>query len=131
MRDGFERQVFDLANSVRVREGLEPFVWSDKARNSSRKHSEDMAYNNFFSHTNLKGQNPFDRMLRGDIAYMSAAENIAAGPVNAIQVHEGWMNSYGHRINILGECKALGVGVAHNPDSKYKYYYTQNFFTGR
>lgn len=131
LRDGFEKQVFDIANATRVRKGLEPFIWSDKARISSRKHSQDMADYNYFDHTNLKGESPFHRMEREGILYISAAENIAAGVSDAIEAHEGWMNSMGHRKNILGDFKTLGVGVAYNPNSTYKYYYTQNFFTGR
>jgi len=131
LRDGFEKQVFDLANVMRLRNNLEPFTWSDKAKISSRKHSKDMADNNYFEHTNLKGQSPFDRMKNEGVIYTLAGENIAAGTPDAIEAHEGWMNSIGHRKNILGEFKTIGVGVAYNSKSTYKYYYTQNFFTGR
>lgn len=129
--NSFERQIFDLANSIRVRNNLRPFTWSNKAQISSRKHSQDMADNDFFAHPNLKGESPFDRMRKEGITYTAAAENIAAGTANAIQAHEGWMNSAGHRANILGEYRTLGVGVAYNSDSRYKYYYTQNFYTAR
>jgi len=131
LRDGFEKQVFDLANVMRLRNNLEPFTWSDKAKISSRKHSKDMADNNYFEHTNLKGQSPFDRMKNEGVIYTLAGENIAAGTPDAIEAHEGWMNSIGHRKNILGEFKTIGVGVAYNSKSTYKYYDTQNFFTGR
>lgn len=131
LRDSFERQVFDLTNSIRVRNKLKPLVWSDKAQISSRKHSQDMALNNFFDHTNLRRESPFDRMKKEGIRYTAAAENIAAGTASAIQAHEGWMNSQGHRVNILGDFKSLGVGVSYNSNSRYKYYFTQNFYTGR
>jgi len=131
LRDGFEKQVFDLANVMRLRNNLKPFTWSDKAKISSRKHSQDMADNNYFEHTNLKGQSPFDRMKNEGVIYTLAGENIAAGTPDAIEAHEGWMNSIGHRKNVLGEFKTIGVGVAYNSKSTYKYYYTQNFFTGR
>ncbi len=131
LRDSFERQIFDLANSIRARNNLKPFIWSNKGRASSRKHSQDMADNNFFAHVNLKRESPFDRMKKEKIVCVSAAENIAAGSANAIQAHEGWMNSAGHRVNILGNYETLGVGVGYNSDSEYKYYYTQNFFAGR
>ena len=131
LRDSFERQIFDLANSIRVRNNLRPFMWSNKGQVSSRKHSQDMADNNFFAHINFKRESPFDRMKKERIVCVSAAENIAAGSANAIQAHEGWMNSAGHRVNILGNYETLGVGVGYNSDSEYKYYYTQNFFAGR
>lgn len=129
LKEGFERQIFDLANVVRVRNGLEPFQWSDKARDSARKHSRDMAYNNFFEHVNLKGEGPAARMEKEGINYRLAAENIAAGTSDAIEAHEGWMNSLGHRENILGKAKNLGVGVGYNASNQYQYFYTQNFFT--
>jgi uncharacterized protein YkwD len=131
LRDSFEKQIFDLANSIRARNNLRPLVWSNKARMSSRKHSQDMADNNFFSHTNLKKESPFGRMEKEGIVYVSAAENIAAGVASAIEAHEGWMNSAGHRVNILGKFETLGAGVGYNSSSEYKYYYTQNFFAGR
>ncbi len=129
LRDSFERQMFDIANSIRVRKGLEPFKWSDKAKISSRKHSKDMADNNYFAHDNLQGLSPFDRMSKEGLALILASENIAGGTSNAIESHEGLMNSIGHRVNILGEYKNLGIGVAYNANRQYKYYYTQNFFT--
>lgn len=130
LRDSFEKQVFDLANSIRVRNQMKPFSWNDKAMLSSRKHSQDMADNNYFDHNNLKGKTPFKRMEDEGISYSAAGENIAAGLPSSIEAHEGWMNSIGHRKNILGNFKNLGVGVGHNSSSIYRYYYTQNFFTG-
>ncbi|QUH19726.1 CAP-associated domain-containing protein [Alkaliphilus sp. B6464] len=130
LRNSFERQIFDLANVIRIRNGLEPFTWSDEAMISSRKHSQDMADSDYFEHINLKGESPFDRMKKEGITYISAAENIAAGTSDAIETHEGWMNSSEHRNSILGEYKTIGVGGAYNSSSTYKYYYTQNFFTG-
>lgn len=125
----YEMQIFDLANSVRVRNGLKPFIWDDKAARSSLLHSEDMVKGNFFSHINLKGQTPFNRMADQEVKYRMAGENIAAGQTNAIYAHEGWMNSEGHRKNILGDFKRLGVGVCFG--GEYKIYYTQNFYTPR
>lgn len=129
LRDSFERQLLDLVNAIRVRNKLKPLAWSDRAQLSSRKHSEDMARNNFFDHNNLRGEKPYDRMAKEGIVYVAAAENIAAGTASAIQAHEGLMNSKGHRDNILGDFSHLGTGVAHKLRSKYEYYYTQNFYT--
>lgn len=127
LQQSYEREIFDLANSVRAKFGLKLFKWDDKAATSARKHSEDMAINNFFSHTNLKGKSPFDRMEDEGIKYSMAAENIATGQVSGIYAHEAWMNSLGHRLNILGKCEKLGVGVYMG--GGYKVYYTQNFYT--
>ncbi|NLK20607.1 MAG: copper amine oxidase [Epulopiscium sp.] len=125
----YEKQIFDLSNAVRVREDLKPYSWDDLASKSSRLHSEDMAKGDFFAHTNLRGESPFVRMNNQGIRYNMAAENIAAGQNNAIYAHEGWMNSKGHRTNILGKCERLGVGVYFG--GAYSTYFTQNFYTPR
>jgi uncharacterized protein YkwD len=86
-----------------------------------------MAENGYFSHINLQGKSPFDRMDANGLIYRQAAENIACGQFNAIFAHEAWMNSSGHRSNILGECSKLGVGISFG--GTYKVYYTQTFFS--
>lgn len=123
----FERQSFDLANAARVKLGLKPFVWDETAAETARQHSADMAAGNYFDHTNLSGQSPFDRMKQNGIKYRTAAENIAAGQSSAIFAHHGWMNSEGHRKNMLGDTQRLGVGVSFG--GKMHIYYTQNFYT--
>lgn len=123
----YEMEIFDLANSIRVRHGKEPFKWSDKIAAVARAHSKDMIQNDFFSHYNLAGQSPFDRMEDAGIRYKTAGENIAMGQMDGIFAHESWMNSPGHRANILGFFEYLGVGV--DADEKSSICYTQNFFT--
>ncbi|WP_372814065.1 CAP-associated domain-containing protein [Paenibacillus sp.] len=123
----FERQSFDLANAARAKLGYDAFVWSDAASATARKHSQDMADRGYFDHTNRSGLSPFDRMENDGIAYRAAAENIAAGQTSAIFAHHGWMNSEGHRKNLLSDIKRLGVGVAFG--GPMNIYYTQNFFT--
>lgn len=123
----FEKEVFDLTNSIRKRFGKPPFVYDDKATVSAKKHSKDMAENGFFNHINPKGQNPFERMNIEGIIYSNAAENIATGQRDSIYAHEAWMNSFGHRSSILGDYERLGVGVFQG--GQYNVYYTQNFYT--
>lgn len=127
LRESYERQVFDLANSVRSIQGKKPFKWDDKAAQTARKHSEDMALNNYFSHTSLLGKSPFDRMKDDGIKFYRAAENIAMGQSCGIDAHEIWMNSPGHKSNILGDCEKLGVGVYIGSGNRILY--TQNFYT--
>ena len=126
IEDSFMYEIIDLINSTRYKYGLQPLIYSEKATKSAKKHSEDMKDNNFFNHKNLKNETPFDRMEKEGISYMTAGENIAAGQVNAIFAHNGLMNSIGHRKNILGNYKYIGVGVVFG--GKYKTYYTENFF---
>lgn len=123
----YERQSFDLANAGRAKLGLSPFVWDDAIAVTARKHSQDMAAKGYFDHTNPSGLSPFDRMKQDGLKFRAAAENIAAGQTSAIFAHHGWMNSEGHRKNILGSYKNLGVGVYFG--GKLNIYYTQNFYT--
>ncbi|THE14980.1 serine protease [Bacillus timonensis] len=128
LKEGFEYQLFDLTNASRVNHGLGVLTWDERVKETARKHSSDMAENNYFNHTNLKGQSPFDRMLEDEILFTIAGENLAYGQFSSIFAHEGLMNSMGHRENILKkEYTYLGVGVAFNTESHP--YYTENFYT--
>ncbi len=128
LKEGFEYQLFDLTNAARVNHGLRVLTWEESLRQTARNHSQDMADNNYFSHTNLDGQSPFDRMAEDDIAFKMAGENLAAGQPSSIFAHEGLMNSLGHRENILKtEFEGLAVGVAFGADNQP--FYTENFLT--
>ena len=124
----FERQVFDLTNVLRVKQGLKPLYWNDKVAAVAREHSEDMARQGYFSHTGLDGRSPFDRIKDGGITFTAASENIAMGQANSIEAYHGWLNSAGHRRSMLGDYEMLGVGVAFANTGKP--YYTQKFYTG-
>lgn len=127
LKEGFEYQLFDLTNAARVNHQLPILTWDEHVRETARKHSTDMAVHQYFDHTNLKGQSPFDRMKEDDITFHLAGENLAYGQFSSIFAHEGLMNSLGHRENILREgYEYLGVGVAFNNESQP--YYTENFF---
>ena len=128
----YEREIFDLANASRVLAGKKPFAWDDKIAATARAHSKDMGEKGYFDHDNPQGLSPFDRMKADGIAYSAAGENIAAGQINAVFAHAGWMNSEGHRQNILGDnYERLGVGIAYSEKYEYRIYYTQNFYTPR
>lgn len=126
LKQSFELQVLDLTNSVRAKDGLNKLEFSESAQKSSRSHSKDMKTREFFDHINKDGESPFDRMKKEGIEYLAAGENIAAGQTSAIYAHEAWMNSEGHRKNILGDYKYIGVGVEFG--GFYSMYYTQNFY---
>lgn len=127
LRKAFEYQVFDLTNAVRQKKGLSILKWNEQAAITARKHSEDMAKNNFFDHINLQGQSPFDRMRADGIRFRSAAENLVAGSEDAVQAVPMWMNSKGHREAMLSRQELLGVGVAFG--GRMNIYFTQKFFT--
>lgn len=128
LQEGFEYQLFDLTNASRVNNDLPVLSWDNHVRETARKHSSDMAENQYFDHVNLQGQSPFDRMEVDDIRFISAGENLAYGQFSSIFAHEGLMNSLGHRENILqGNYEYLGVGVAFNDESHP--YFTENFYS--
>lgn len=128
LREGFEYQLFDLTNAARINHGLPILTWGNHVRETAREHSLDMAENQYFAHTNLQGQSPFDRMEEDGLRFITAGENLAYGQFSSIFAHEGLMNSLGHRENILRESyEYLGVGVAFNDESQP--YYTENFYS--
>lgn len=123
----FERQVFDLTNVERVKRGVKALRWDDKVATVARDHSKDMQKRDYFNHDSLDGKSPFVRAKNKGVLYRSYGENIAMGQRNPIEVLHSWMNSDGHRKNILnGKFQGLGVGVWNSKDSGQPYY-TQNF----
>lgn len=130
LKEGFEYQLFDLTNATRVNHGLSVLEWNEEVRETARKHSTDMAENQYFNHTNLQGQSPFDRMEEDNISFTTAGENLAYGQLSSIFAHQGLTNSEGHRENILQDRFAeLGVGVDFNNDNQP--FYTENFLTNQ
>ena len=126
----YERELLDLANVSRVLAGKKALVWDAKIAGTARAHSKDMGQKGFFDHTNLQGLSPFDRMEADGISYSAAGENIAAGQINAVFAHIEWMNSEGHRKNILGDkYERMGAGIAYSQSYEYQIYYTQSFYT--
>ena len=88
-----------------------------------------MADNGYFDHTNLEGQSSGDRMREAGIFWLCSGENIAAGYPDSIECFDGWVNSAGHRDNLLEPSfQNLGVGAYYNDNSEYMCYWTQNFF---
>ena len=85
-----------------------------------------MINKNYFSHTSPTYGSPFDMMKKFNISYRAAGENIAKGQKTPAEVVKAWMNSQGHRENILNsKYTEIGVGVA--KDSKGTLYWTQMF----
>lgn len=124
--DAWREEVTALVNEERAKAGISPLVLDLKLNKTAQRHSEDMVENNFFNHTNLSGQSPFDRMAEDGISYMAAGENIAYGQRTPEEVMNSWMNSEGHRNNILnGAYNKIGIGIAVTEYGTI--YWTQNF----
>lgn len=93
--------------------GLAPLTVDPRLNAAARLHTEDMVRRGFFSHENPDGRQVWDRALAAGYRYRRVAENIATDQRGAVEVVDGWMNSPGHRRNILdGELTQIGVGHA-------------------
>jgi len=121
--NAFEQEVVKLTNAERTKAGLAPFKTDDKLMAAAREKSQDMQSKNYFSHTSPTFGSPFDRMKALGITYKSAGENIAQGQRTPQEVVQGWMNSPGHRANILNE-KFTHIGVGYVKSGNY---WTQQF----
>jgi len=123
-----ELEIVDLLNQERAQENLPPLVIDMRLTIAARRHNNDMAANNFFSHTGSDGSSPFDRIADSGYSMRSAGENIAAGYRTAESAVEGWMNSDGHRANILRSIyEHIGVGYVYDVNASYGYYWTTDF----
>ncbi len=123
-----EAQVIDLVNQERAKHGLHPLKANWELARVARYKSKDMLQNNYFSHTSPTYGSPFTMMRNFGISYRTAGENIAAGQTTAQAVMKAWMNSDGHRKNILSRnFKEIGVGYAKG--GSYGHYWTQMFIT--
>lgn len=128
VRQGYQKQIFDLANTERVKAGKKPLQWDEKVARVAYQHSLDMATNHYFSHHGLDKSTLETRLKKANIVYQKAGENIGMN-LNGILTHYMWMNSKAHRENILGDYTKLGVGTAfHIHEDPYAVYHTQNFY---
>ncbi len=125
-----EHRVLDLINVKRFENGKQPLAWVDAEANAARSHSSDMAANNYLSHADLAGVTMIGRakefhfndwnLLGENIGWISGKGD------PALRVVESWMNSKGHRSNILNrKFSESGIGIAISMDGKY--YFTQVF----
>ncbi|WP_449061420.1 CAP domain-containing protein [Planomonospora algeriensis] len=122
-----EDEVVRLTNLQRQKGGCRPLVNNPYLRRAAYGHSLDMATQNYFSHTSKDGRNVGDRIrAAGYTGARRWAENIAWGQQTPSAVVTAWMNSSGHRANIMNCAYAdIGVGLAKN--SSGRPYWTQNF----
>ena len=103
--------VLQLVNQERSKQGLGSLKLSTTLTDIATTKAKDMAVNNYFSHTSPTYGSPFQMLQHFGVSYRSAGENIAAGQKSPQEVMNAWMNSSGHRANILnGSYTELGVG---------------------
>lgn len=121
--NAYELEVVQLTNAERVKAGLAPFTMDEKLMAAAREKSADMQTNRYFSHTSPTFGSPFERMKALGISYKSAGENIAQGQRSPQEVVQAWMDSPGHRANILNSTYThIGVGYIEQGN-----YWTQQF----
>jgi len=119
----YEKEVVRLVNIERKNAGLGELTLDWELSRVARIKSQDMKDNNYFSHTSPVYGSPFSMMKSFGITYRSAAENIAKGYSTPEAVVKGWMNSPGHRKNILNKSFThIGVGYVEGGS-----YWTQMF----
>lgn len=107
----YVKQVIDLTNAQRSKNGLPALKADAQLSGVAQKKSVDMQQNNYFSHTSPTYGSPFDMMRDFGVTYKSAGENIAQGQRTPQEVVNAWMNSEGHRRNILSTSFThIGVG---------------------
>ncbi len=119
----YEQEVIRLVNEIRAENGLKPLTYNWELGRVARYKSQDMHDNRYFSHTSPVYGSPFQMMKSFGITYRSAAENIAKGQRTPEAVVNAWMNSSGHRANILN-ASFTQIGVGYVADG---HYWTQMF----
>ncbi|MED4920583.1 CAP domain-containing protein [Weizmannia sp. CD-2023] len=121
--NAYEKQVVTLVNEERAKNGLGALKIDTALSKMARVKSNDMATHQYFDHTSPTYGSPFDMMKQFGISYQYAGENIAMGQQTPQEVMNAWMNSEGHRANILNKnFTHIGVGYVENG-----HYWTQEF----
>lgn len=120
-----ELEVFNLINEQRIKNGLSALKIDSEVQNVARIKAQDMVNNNYFSHTSPIYGSPFEMLNSFKVSYKTAGENIAGNSSNSAAV-TAWMNSSGHKANILNSSfNYTGIGVIKG--SKYGKIYVQMF----
>lgn len=119
----FESEVIRLVNEARAANGLQPLTANWELSRVARYKSQDMADRGYFSHTSPTYGSPFQMIRAFGLSFRTAGENIAYGQRTPQQVFQGWMNSSGHRANILS-ASYTQIGVGYVADG---HYWTQMF----
>lgn len=118
--------VLNLVNQERNKVGLKSLTLSTRLTSIANMKAQDMAVNNYFSHTSPKYGSPFQMLQHFGVTYRTAGENIAAGQRSAQEVMNAWMNSSGHRANILN-ANYTELGVGYYTGGSYGVYWVQEF----
>jgi uncharacterized YkwD family protein/spore coat assembly protein SafA len=123
---GVEQQVLELVNQERAKANLQPLKMDWELQRVARTKSCDMAQKGYFSHQSPTYGSPFDMMKQFGISFKTAGENIASGQRTPQEVMQSWMNSQGHRENIL-KPEYTHIGVGYCAGGSMGHMWTQQF----
>lgn len=128
----FDARVVELTNNFRTQNGLPPLTVNVQLTRAAETHSQNMALQDFFSHTGLDGSQPGDRAKASGYTSTFVGENIGAGYSTPEEALQGWLNSPGHRANILNpEYREIGIGYYYlendTGQENWNHYWTQVF----
>lgn len=124
----FAEQVFKLTNEFRVKNQMPPFKKMDALNNAAVTRAWEILYDYRSDHARPDGQKYFTVFNENGIQYHKCGENIAAGQTTPEEVMKAWINSPGHKANILSDdFTYLGVGMYYKEDDTYGYYWSQEF----
>ncbi|KAG7383673.1 8-oxoguanine glycosylase ogg1 [Phytophthora pseudosyringae] len=119
--------MLERVNLERAAQHLPALCTNSKLQAAAQRHSDDQAANNFMDHAGSDGSSMSQRVTDAGYDWRGVAENVAAGQIDVAEVMDAWMNSEGHRHNILGDFTMLGTAYAHTSDGLYNHFWTQDF----
>jgi uncharacterized protein YkwD len=132
----YEQEVLKLINVERGKRSMKALTWNDQLANSARYHANDMAVDDYFNHDSHDKKNKklikicgtFDRIKKFiNPGMMARSENIGAGQVTPKDIVKSWMNSPGHKKNILDkDARYIGVGYILKEKSIFTHYWVMN-----
>jgi uncharacterized protein YkwD len=127
--DPEEQKFVQMINQYRQQNGVAPLSIDTSLQQAAEWMSRDMGENNYFSHTDSLGRDPFVRMCDFGYCYNTwKGENLAAGASSAESVFNLWKDSPGHNSNMLnGNYRVMGIARVHTPDSNFGWYWTNDF----
>lgn len=119
-------EVLKLVNAERSKQGLKALTLSSTLTSVANVKAKDMAVHKYFSHNSPTYGTPFEMLQKFGVKYKTAGENIAGGQKTPAQVMQTWMNSSGHKANILSS-KYTELGVGYYAGGSYGTYWVQLF----
>ncbi len=109
-------KLVEAHNKEREKEDLPPLTINEKLKAVAQAHADDMAKHRKMDHKGSDGSTPFERMKKAGYAYQRAGENVAYGQRGLVELMKVWMNSEGHKKNILGKFTEIGTAYAVDED---------------